>query len=44
MVVKKLVPLLYNPMRGMPWIALKWPEIQQYLLTGNLYPMGEAPL
>ena len=44
MIVRKLDLHLYNPMGGIPLIALKWPEIQQYLLTGNLYLMGEAPL
>ena len=44
MIIRKLDPLIYNCMRGIPWIALKWPEIQQYLLTGNIYLMGEAPL
>ena len=44
MIIRKLDPPVYNPIRGIPWIALKWPEIQQYLLTGNIYLMGEAPL
>ena len=29
---------------GIPWLAHKWPEIQQYLLTGNPYLMAEGPL
>ena len=41
---KRLDPPLYNITKGIPWLAQKWPEIQQYLRTGNLYLMGEAPL
>ena len=44
MIIRKLDQPVYNPMKGILWIALKWPEIQQYLLTGNIYLMGEAPL
>ena len=44
MITKRLDTHLYNITKGMPWLAQKWPEIQQYLLTGNLYLMGEAPL
>ena len=44
MIVRKLDPPMYNIMKGMRWIAQKWPEIQQYLRTGNIYLMGEAPL
>ena len=35
---------LYNITKGIPWLAHKWPEIQQDLLTENLYLMGEAPV
>ena len=41
---RKLDPPVCNIPRGIPWIAQKWPEIQLYLLTGNIYLMGEAPL
>ena len=44
MILRKLDPLLYNITKGIPWIVQKWPEIEQYLLTGNIYRMGEAPL
>ena len=44
MITKRLDTPLYNITKGIPWLAQKWPEIQQYLLTGNLYLMGEAPL
>ena len=35
---------LYNITKGIPWIAQKWRDIQQYLLTGNIDLMGEALL
>ena len=44
MITKRLDTPLYNITKGIPWLAQKWPEIQQYLLTGNLNLMGEAPL
>ena len=44
MIIRKLEPPVYNPIKGILWIAQKWPEIQQYLLTGNIYLMGEVPL
>ena len=44
MITKRLDTPLYNITKGIPWLAQKWPEIQQYLLTGNLYLMAEAPL
>ena len=44
MITKRLDTPLYNITKGIPWLAQKWPEIQQYLLTGNLYLIGEAPL
>ena len=44
MITKRLDTPLYKITKGIPWLAQKWPEIQQYLLTGNLYLMGEAPL
>ena len=42
MMTKRLDTPLHNITKGMPWHAQKWPEIQHYLLTGNLYLMGEA--
>ena len=44
MITKRLDTRLYNITKGIPGLAQKWPEIQQYLLTGNLYLMAEAPL
>ena len=44
MITKRLNGLLYHITRGIPWLVQKWPQIQQYLLTGNLYLMGEARL
>ena len=44
MITKRLDPHLYNITKRIAWLAQKWPEIQQYLLTGNLYLMGEAHL
>ena len=43
MILRKLDPPLYNITKGIPWIAQKWLEIQQYLLTENIYLIGEAP-
>ena len=44
MIVRKLEPPVYNRMKDIPWIAQKWADMQQYLLTGNIYLMEEAPL
>ena len=44
MITKRLYTSLYNITKGIPWLAQKWPEIQQYLQTGNIYLLGEAPL
>ena len=44
MITKRLDTTLYNITKGIPWLAQKWPEIQQYLLIGNIYLLGEAPL
>ena len=44
MIRRKLNPALYNIPTGIPVLAQKWPEFQQYLLTRNIYLMGEAPL
>ena len=44
MIVRQLDPPLYNITKCIPWIPQTWPEIQQYLLTGNIYLMGEAAL
>ena len=44
MITKRLDTPLYNITKGIPWLAQKWPEIQQYLLTGNIYLMCEGPL
>ena len=44
MITNRLDTPLYNITKGIPWLAQKWPEIQQNLLTGNLYLMGEALL
>ena len=44
MIQRQLDLPLYNINKGIPWIAQKWPESQQYLLTGNIYLMGEVPL
>ena len=44
MITKRLDTPLYNITKGIPWLAQNWPEIQPYLLTGNHYQMGEAPL
>ena len=27
MIIRKLEPLVYNPIKGIPWIVLTWPEI-----------------
>ena len=43
MILRNLDPPLYNITKGIPKIGQKWPEIQQYLLTGNIYLMCEAP-
>lgn len=43
MTVRKSVPPLYYITKGIPGIAQKWPEILQYLLTGNIDQMSEAP-
>ena len=42
MILRKLDAPLHNITKGIPWIAQKWPGIQLYLLTGNIYLMGEA--
>ena len=44
MITKRLDQPRYNIIKGILWLAQTWPEIQQYLLTGNLYLMGKAPL
>ena len=44
MLTKRLDIPLYNITKGITWLAQKWRGIQQYLLTGNFYLMGEAPL
>ena len=44
MITKRLYTPLYHITQGIPWLVQKWPEIQQYLLPGNLCLMGEAPL
>ena len=44
MILRKLDSPLYNIIKGIPWIAQKWPEIQRYLLKVNIYLMGEAYL
>ena len=44
MITKRLDTLLYNIPKCIPWLAHKWPEILQYLLTGNLYLIGAALL
>ena len=44
MITTRLNTILYNITKGIPWLALKWPEIQPYRLTGNLYLMAEPPL
>ena len=44
MITKRLDTPLYNITKGILWPVQTWPEIQQYLLTGNLYLMREAPL
>lgn len=44
MLTVKLETSVYNPTKGIPWIARVWPTIHQDLLTGNLSPLGEAPL
>ena len=44
MITKRLDPPLYNITKGIPWLVQRWPELQEHLLTGNLYVIGEAPL
>ena len=44
MITKRLDIPLYNITKGITSLAPKSPEIQLYLLTRNLYPMGEARL
>ena len=44
MMLRKLDSPFYDITKAIPWIAQKWPEIQQYLQTANIYLMGEAPL
>ena len=44
MVIRQLYPPVYNPSKGIRWIPQKLPEIQRYLLTGNIYLMGGAAL
>ena len=44
MITTRLDPPVYNITKGIPWLVQRWPEIQQYLVTGNLYLMGEASL
>ena len=44
MITKRLDTPLHNITKGIPRLAQKWSQIQQYLFTGNLYLMGEAPL
>ena len=44
MITQRLDTPLYNITKGIPWLTQKWPEIQQYLLTGNLYLIGVARL
>ena len=43
-ITKRLDSCLYNIIKGIPWLVQGWPAIQQYLLTGNLCLMGQAPL
>ena len=42
MITKRLDPPLYNIIKRIPWLVRRCPETQLYLLTGNLYLMGEA--
>ena len=44
LILRKLDPPLYNITNGMPSIPQKWPQIQQYLLAGNIYQVVEALL
>ena len=44
MIYKRFDTPLYNITKGITCLVQRLPEIQQYLLTGNLYLMGEAPL
>ena len=43
MILTKLDPPLYIITEDIAWIAQEWLRIQQYLLTGNIYLMCEAP-
>ena len=44
MILRKLDIYLYNINEVILWLAQRWPEIQPYLLTGNIYLMGQEPL
>ena len=44
MMTKRLDTSLYNIIKGIRRLAQKWPEIPEYLWTGNLYLMAEAPV
>ena len=44
MILRKLDPPPENITKGMPWIAQTWPEVQQSLLIGIIYIMGQQSL
>ena len=44
MITKRVDTSLYNITNGISWLAQKWAGNQQYLLTGDLHLIGEAPL
>ena len=44
MITTRLDTPLFNITKGIPCLVQKWPEMQPYLLSGNLYLMGEAQL
>jgi len=34
----------YNPVKGIPCLVKNWPEIEQYLMLGTLYELGNPEL
>ena len=43
-ITKRLHTPLYNINKCIQWLAQKWPGIQLYLRTGNIYVLGKVPL
>ena len=34
----------YNSVKGIPWLVKNWPEIEQYLMLGTIYELGNQEI